>query len=239
MHCAICSGSSLCFKCQIKELKSIVESQAIELRHWKGESCKLLQCKKDYRNFFEISANCLLPNYIGENTEYKFITITFDPSKFGLYNNRQDEQNYILKHLLKIIKAKLIKSLAGCFEYQKRSGTTHAHLLARVTCTNNEIENYLRPSFTDNPKNNIAVRCEDPRNFTNIENYLKKESIEYYRYDNAASIDIDHMSIEDLPKKPTVNGQSHFSKMIDVLTIERDKLTERINSYKNCIKAYT
>ncbi|WP_445780472.1 hypothetical protein, partial [Shewanella sp.] len=105
MHCAICSGSSLCFKCQIKELKSIVESQAIELRHWKGESCKLLQCKKDYRNFFEISANCLLPNYIGENTEYKFITITFDPSKFGLYNNRQDEQNYILKHLLKIIKA--------------------------------------------------------------------------------------------------------------------------------------
>uniref|UniRef100_UPI0040478851 hypothetical protein n=1 Tax=Flavobacterium sp. TaxID=239 RepID=UPI0040478851 len=233
MHCAICSGSSSCFSCQIKELKSVVQSQAIELRYWKGESCKLLQCKKDYNTFFETSTQLLLPNYIGENTEYKFITITYDPRKFGQFNNKSDEQNYILKQLLRLIKANHIKSLAGCFEYQK-NGTTHAHLIARVTCCNTDIENYLRPKFTDDPRNNKAVKCEDPRSFNNIENYLKKESTEYFRYDTAASIDLDYQSIEDLPKKEKPQ-QCHFQKSIQYMESEIKRYQETIKKYNNIL----
>lgn len=233
MHCTICSGTSSCFSCQIKELKSIIQQQAIELRHWKGESCKLLQCKKDYRTFFETSINYLPLNYIGDNTEYKFITITFDPKKFGLFNNRSDEQNYILKQLLKLIKANYIKSLAGCFEYQK-NGTTHAHLIARVKCSNADIEDYLRPNFTDDPKNKYAIKCEDPNSFKNIENYIKKESSEYFRHDNAASIDLDYQAIEDLPKKEKPK-QCHLQNSIIYLEQEIKKHQETIKKYNNIL----
>lgn len=233
MHCAICSGSSSCFSCQIKELKSIIESQAIELRYWKGESCKLLQCKKDYRTFFEISTNFLPLNYIGETSDYKFITITFDPKKFGLYNVRSDEQNYILKQLLKLIKANKVKTLAGCFEYQK-NGTTHAHLLARVTCSNTDIEDYLRPKFTDDPKNKYAIKCEDPNSFKNIENYLQKESVEYYRYDASASIDLDYMTIEE-PQKKDKPTSCHFQKMIQYTESEIKRLQMNLLKYNNIL----
>jgi len=233
MHCAICSGSSSCFSCQIKELKSIIQQQAIELRHWKGESCKLLQCKKDYRLFFEISSNFLRPNYIGENTEYKFITITFDPKKFGLFNVKSDEQNYILKQLLKCIKANQIKSLAGCFEYQK-NGTTHAHLIARVTCSNTTLEDTLKMKFTDDTKNKYAVKVEDPNSFKNIENYLQKESIEFFRYDIAASLDLEYATVDDLPKKEKPQ-QCHIQKVIQYLESEIKQHQRTIQKYNDIL----
>lgn len=232
MHCAICKGTSQCFRCIIKELQLKVSQQEVELRYWKGESCKLLCCSKDYRTFYEISHNFLPLNYIGDSSEYRLLTITFDPKKFGLFNVRTDEQNYILKQLMKLIKAQQIKSLSGCFEYQK-NGTTHAHLIVRVGCSNSDIENALRPYFTDDLKNKFAIKCEDPKNMKNVENYLQKESNEYYRYDNAASIDLDYMMYEQntQPIKPILPTHN----IIKVLEQEIINIRQRIEKYKKSL----
>lgn len=97
MPCAICDRFLSCFKCQIKTLKEKISIQDIELRYWKGESCKLLSLNKDYRQYYEVSLQYLPLSYIGDSLEYKFLTITFDPKKFGQFNLHSDEQNYIFK----------------------------------------------------------------------------------------------------------------------------------------------
>jgi len=223
MPCAICDRTLSCFKCQIKTLKEKLALQDVELRYWKGESCKLLSLKKDYRQFFEISMQYLPLSYIGNSIDYKFLTITFDPKKFGQFNLHSDEQNYIFKQLYKLIKAKLITSLAGCFELQK-NGTTHAHLICRTTVSNEEINTALRLAFTDDPKNKCAIRCEDPKNMENVTNYLKKESNDFYRYDLTGALDYEPQAYEQ-PISEEKPKHSHLQSTI--LYLEKEIISHR------------
>lgn len=230
--CAVCVNTSPCFRCEIKSLKKLVEQQSIELRYWKGESSKLLQLKKDYRTFFETSNNFQNLSYVGDNIDYKFLTITFDPKKFGLYNVNSDEQNYILKQLLRLIKAGKIKSLSGCFEYQK-NGTTHAHLICRISTNNKDIEDTLKPYFTDDPKNKYAIKCEDPNSIANITKYITKESTEYYRYDTSLPLDIDPINYEEPQKEKQENSSNDLTiKKIKILEQEIKNIQSRIDQYK-------
>lgn len=238
MPCAICDRSLSCFKCQIKTLKEKISIQDIELRYWKGESCKLLSLNKDYRQYYEVSLQYLPLSYIGDSLEYKFLTITFDPKKFGQFNLHSDEQNYIFKQLYKLIKANLITSLSGCFELQK-NGTTHAHMICRTTASNDEINTALVLSFSDDPKNKYAIKCEDPRSMNNITTYMQKEAQDYYRYDPTGAIDYDLLPFEQ-PITQEKPKHCHLQNTINILEQEIISHRKAINKYTTLLnKSYT
>lgn len=188
-HCVVCKHSSQCYKCQIKDLKSTIEKLTYELSYLRKGSNSLLVLKDDYSKHFETDNKFLPINYYGEMSDYQFLTITFDPQKFGLFNQPKDEQNYIFKYLTKSINKGFIKQLTGCFEYQK-NGTTHAHIIIHTNYKPKEIEDHFRPSFTDDLKNRYAIKCY-PLQKEKCEAYLQKESTEYYRYD---------LSFDDMPE---------------------------------------
>lgn len=113
------------------------------------------------------------------NVEYKetlpywrFITLTFDPNKFGLNNDAADEKNYILYSLLEI--SNYVDHIYGCFEYQK-NGAVHSHVLVRLN-ENGPIEKILKKQFTDNPRNRNAVQV-DKAKYPNALNYINKVGI--------------------------------------------------------------
>jgi len=90
------------------------------------------------------------------NPDYQLITITFDPSLFGEYNDPESEKQYILHELMKCIDKGYFNSFVGCFEYQE-NGTIHAHLAAHLAINWREIYKYLKSRFTANPKNIYAI----------------------------------------------------------------------------------
>lgn len=87
--------------------------------------------------------------------DWRFVTLTFDPARFGVDNDPAHEALYILKVLTNGIKEEYIFQLYGCFERQ-RSGVVHSHCLIK---TGDEIKllRYLKRNFTNNPRNNKAV----------------------------------------------------------------------------------
>lgn len=225
--CVICSGSSPCFQCQIDKLTTIVELQKQELKYLRKESNKHLLLEKDYSKYFETDNRYLPLNLYGKHTDYHFLTLTFDPAKFGLFNNPCDEKNFIFATLYKA--RKWIRHLTGCFEYQK-NGTTHAHLLLSLLQTPNspssdkDIEDWFRKFYTDNPKNKYAIKCY-PAKFPTVEDYIKKESTEYYRYDPSNGLD-------DVPIMPSVEADQPI-KIVKPDHSKALKLIEIWNRSKN------
>jgi len=181
MPCAICHLTTKCFKCQINDLQRIIEIQNYELEYLRKDSNAQLILKDDYTQHFEIDNKFLPIKYYGEMIDYAFLTITFDPNKFGIFNQRVDEQNYIFRTLHKSIKKEYIKQLTGCFEYQK-NGTTHAHIIIKTEYNDSKIEDFFRPFYTDDPKNKYAIKCYRLQK-EKCETYLQKESTEFFRYD--------------------------------------------------------
>lgn len=108
---------------------------------------------------------------------YQFITLTFDPSKFGLQPMEQQRKDYILYHIMNLYKKQLIHNFYGSFEYHK-SGLVHAHLIAQLY-DKNTVYNYLQSKFTNNNKNKIAIRM-DPAKIPNAIDYINKESTDYF-----------------------------------------------------------
>ncbi len=92
--------------------------------------------------------------------------------------------NYIFRSLYNAINQSIITQLIGCFEYQK-NGSIHAHAIIKSKLTTQEIDAYFAPQFTDIIKKQYAIKTEIIRNLTNVENYLKKESNSFYRYDKS------------------------------------------------------
>lgn len=222
--CVVCKGGSQCNKCIIKDLKKRIEILNYELRYLRKDSNPLLK-NKDYTTHFELDNKFLALRYYGSLTEYQFLTITFDPNKFGLFNQPKDEQNYIFRVLYKCLHyddgeyRSPITQLTGCFEYQK-NGTTHAHIIIRTAYTPKQIEDFLRPQFTDDVKNKCAIKsyllqkekCED---------YLIKESTEYFRYDKTNGLDdgLDMVELDEPIDK-------------DNLTISQEQLVLIMEAYK-------
>lgn len=222
--CVVCKQASQCYKCQIQDLKKANELLQMEVRYWKKESCKLLQLGTDYSVYFETDSKYLPIKYMGDKSDYRFLTITFDPSKFGLFNNHQDEQNYIFRTLYK--SRHMIKQLTGCFEYQQ-NGSTHAHMIIRTSYTDKEIEDYLRPMYTDNTRNKYAIKCL-PAKFPNVEQYLNKESNEFYRYDPNNAFYEDGLVCED----------KIITNLPDKQRPEIERIIKLITAYKNQISDY-
>lgn len=163
------------------------------------------------------------------NKLYSFTTITFDPSKFGYFNMADDEQLYILNTLKQLIQENIIEEVTGCFEYHK-SGQTHAHMHIRSEYTFQYIDEVLSPYFTDNKKNKVAVKSY-PAKFQRDEEYMTKESTEYFSYKS----DIDKGVIHS----PLVQANSKIEvikpKKIDEETLNREKRLLSETKRRQCV----
>lgn len=238
--CAICKGTSQCYKCQVIDLIKKNSQLSKELAYFKKQPNKALSLKKDYSSVFETDTKYLPIKYIGDKSEYRFLTLTFDPSKFGLYNLHQYEQNYIFYTIYRLIKKNQIKQLTGCFEYQQ-NGSTHAHLIIRSDLPDHEVETLLRPYYTDNERNKYAVKCL-PAKFPNVEDYIMKESNEFYRYDpnigyyEEGLVCEDHIETKLPDKQPKSEQVERLQKMIKAYKSQISDYQTLISTYEKRIK---
>ncbi|WP_445769537.1 hypothetical protein [Rheinheimera sp.] len=186
IQCPACYSSDYnpCYKCQIAQLKKDNHQLKVQLQYYTKSIPEILTINSDYKKHFDTSTFFLdFKNPINKS-DYKFITITLDPSKFGLFNQDEPQMNYIFRSLYNAINQSIITQLIGCFEYQK-NGSIHAHAIIKSKLTTQEIDAYFAPQFTDIIKKQYAIKTEIIRNLQNVENYLKKESNSFYRYDKS------------------------------------------------------
>lgn len=229
-HCGICCSSNIpCSKCEIHHLKTENHKLNLQLQFYKKSPCELFLNLPDVDKHFKLSSFFLPFNDSSfyDSNKFKFVTLTFDPSKFGLYNPDYLEKQYILNILYNLKQSKfLYSSLIGCFEYQK-NGAIHAHIILKTSFTTTELDDLLRPYFTDIPlkKRQYAVKSEIIRNFDNVEKYLQKESDSFFRDDSFKS------SKSDISSKETVSK--------DIVDAQPSPLLRRYNKLQSLIKHYT
>lgn len=168
-----------------KYAKALLRIQELEqqIAFMTGTSSEQLELSYDQKMKIEkyiterkVATN-LPPFYWLPIPHFKFITITFDPAKFGLNNEPSKEKNYILWHLTRIRKYGWCTCFSGCFEKQQ-NGTIHAHLIMG-TNYQTDVYKYLHKQFTDNPRNKVAIRI-DPAKIRAME-YIRKESDHYFQ----------------------------------------------------------
>jgi hypothetical protein len=111
---------------------------------------------------------------------WRFITLTFDPSKFGCSNDPENERMYMLNIILAAARLSYITKVYGSFELHK-NGTIHTHFIAEVH--SQDLYHFLKKKLTDNPKNKNAVN-EGKAKFPNCIKYIEKESTYYYKLDH-------------------------------------------------------
>lgn len=136
------------------------------------------QEKQIYKNIkmvskWEPSEEHEIQQYKEDYGKHLFITLTFDPKRFGDCNEPEEEQLYLL-HLINQAYEKelLLPTIYGCFEKHK-NGSIHAHFIGTVRYANEHVMNlkkFFKARLTDNPYN---------RNAVDIGNYRFKKSIEY------------------------------------------------------------
>lgn len=183
--CPICSESSIkCNKCEIIKLKNEVCTLRRELaKYYTSDVTKFTP--NFYDKFlslnFKTVRQCQPIEYVYESElpNSFFITITFDPARFGLYPYESERKQYILNSLYKIMKDELIKKCYGCFEYHQ-NGIVHSHLIANIAPDDAKIvKRKLREQFTDNLHNKIVVDIGKAK-FPQAKQYIEKESEEYF-----------------------------------------------------------
>lgn len=103
-----------------------------------------------------------------------FITITFDPKKFGHEANSEKEERYILYSLYEMKKHNNITDIYGSFEKHK-NGRTHAHLLIFTPKSSPFFKSRLQSMFTDNMNNTKAVDMEVCKNISKCKAYIDKD----------------------------------------------------------------
>lgn len=183
----VCFGSSiLCPNCEITRLKKEIKKLRQELDMYTHIMSEELDLKywqiADINKTFTRSKIPLKFEYKHNLSKCNFITITFDPAKFGIQPLHEERKNYILSKLFSMIKSCVIMELYGCFEYTK-AGFIHAHLIASTNYRESEIKQILKVYFTDNMRNTKAVDV-GPAKHPQAEEYINKESDDYFRYLN-------------------------------------------------------
>lgn len=182
--CAICHHSTQCYKCEIFDLKAKVRQLQSELSRYYTSDVEKLKLtfsdKQDYSNF--IVMRCDLPieyDYKDELSTSHFVTITFDPARFGMHPFDEERKEYILHKLTSIMDKQLIKKCYGSFERHK-NGIIHSHLIINAQQEDiKKIKQLLKSYFTDNPYNKIVIDI-GPAKYPQAKDYIEKESDDYY-----------------------------------------------------------
>lgn len=182
--CAICHQSTQCYKCEIFDLKLKVRQLQSELsRYYTSDVEKLNLTYKDKQLF----ADCttirtpvpIVYDYKDELSTSHFVTITFDPARFGMQPFDDERKDYILHKLTNLISKQLIKKCYGSFERHK-NGIIHSHLIINAQQEDvKKIKQQLKSYFTDNPYNKIVIDI-GPAKYPQAKDYIDKESDDYY-----------------------------------------------------------
>lgn len=180
--CIVSCSKVMCLKCENKQLKSVNEQLQQQLNFILSLSSDKLKLniyqKQEISKYMIRQSEAIqFTNPIEELPKWHFVTVTFDPAKFGLSNNEDEEKNYILHEIIKLFRKGMIKSVYGCFEYTKAL-KIHAHFVCYVY--DNDYKPQLKKAFTDNPKNNRAIDTV-PAKFPNVITYINKESTDYFK----------------------------------------------------------
>lgn len=182
MNCAICSGSNIqCSKCEILSLRKTINGLQSQLDKYTNILSDNLSLKYwqvvDIDKCFKRSKKPIPYNYKDKLSTAKFLTITFDPAKFGIQPLEDERKNYILLQLQRMIVHEMILELYGSFEYHK-SGIVHAHCII-ITNDESAVKQYIQPKFTDNRYNRKAIDL-GPAKYPQAEEYINKESVDYF-----------------------------------------------------------
>lgn len=165
--CTRCDKSANfeCTNCIIHKLKQKIfnlEAMVKNLTKRENDNLKsigayqIAQYEKDIKEHHNCDFLGVEPLYKLCEPQYQFLTITFDPSMFGEFNEPEREKQYILFYLYKCIKQNFFSSFMGCFEHQNR-GAIHAHVAVDLKVNYKEVYKYLKPHFTCNPYNRNAI----------------------------------------------------------------------------------
>jgi len=132
ISCSICDKMLQCFRCQIKTLQ--VKNQQLqqkldfyENRQTKNMSLTYSQ-KSDIWDAFQFYTHPSEWEYGNKLSHAYFITITFDPAKFGSRPDVDLRKDYIMNSLLQLHKLELFTDCYGCFEFHQ-NGIIHSHLI--------------------------------------------------------------------------------------------------------------
>ena len=182
VNCVICKGSIQCNRCTITQLRQ--ENQALkkELSTYYIDKSELLQLKYyeelQLRKYIQQSASPYEFEYKDKLSNAHFITLTFDPAKFGLQEYRSQRMDYISYQLTSLLQQQLTTSFYGCFENHK-NGIIHAHLIM-ITAFPKEVFKQLKKSLTDNQYNKVCVDI-GPAKYPQAKEYIEKESTDYFK----------------------------------------------------------
>lgn len=169
IRCVVCQNES-----EIKQLKQQIVELSLKLQQYEHQQMKVtINQKQLIEEQFEQSNRPLL-NEEFDITGYQFITLTYDPKKFGYLQTETAQREYFLSALLD-------KSVYGCFEYHK-NGNMHCHFVMKSTEEEaKKMKQDIRYKFTDNPKNRDFMDIGIAKDKVAIR-YINKESRFYFKH---------------------------------------------------------
>lgn len=154
------------------------------LKHFPFEYSKKIQNINLYKELSII-------DYIDPGEHCYLITITFDPAKFPILNNRVSQRDYI-KQVLEI-QTYHQPIVQGCFELHK-SGVVHSHLIVFEKLDINDLKSY----FTKNLENEHCI---------NVQQKFYKQAYEYITKDTTKDSDNNYNYFE---KKKCLKNSGEF-----------------------------
>lgn len=172
---------SQCYKCQIKTLQ--VRNQQLQTKldfyetRQSENMCLTYSQKSDIWDKFDFYTSPQKWEYGDKLSHSHFITITFDPAKFGPRPDVQLRKDYIMNTLLELHNLQLFTDCYGCFEFHQ-NGIVHSHLIM-ITGMPKVVYRMLKEKFTDNKHNKIAIQV-DLAKHPQAKKYIDKESSHFY-----------------------------------------------------------
>lgn len=217
IHCLICKDTSPCYKCQIAHLKRENADLRNELTRLHGITNEKLQLKywqqQEITNTFIQSKTKIKFDYKSKLSNAYFYTITFDPNKFGVEPLEDERKQYILYTLYKTIKSELLTEVYGSFEYHK-NGLIHTHFIA-ITGYPDEIYQKLKPLYTDNPHNRIALTYGKAK-YPQAQQYIEKESTHYYYFKYKESGTAKLTEVNSVHKAVALENLEEYTKVFEM-----------------------
>jgi len=173
IKCVVCQDDH-----QIKLLKAKISELTIKLSMYEHSEMKAYSHEKQLIDIIYEQSDTPLLNEDFNIEGYQFVTLTYDPKKFGYMQSARGQTEYFLAALIKYEQL-----LYGCFEYHK-NGNVHMHFI--IKGTNEELEQMkkdIRYKFTDNPRNRDFMDYGICKDKTGIR-YINKESNKYIKRRN-------------------------------------------------------
>lgn len=209
--CVVCTGSNNpCWKCERKQLIKRIHSLEKELSHYytaDEEKLALTWYDKQLSTKFKTKYYTVPQqfDFSDKLSTSHFLTITFDPARFGIQFHEAERMQYIVSKFHNVMDKQLIKSVYGSFEYHN-NGIIHTHAIIIAQQEDiPKIKQLLKSYFTDNPHNKIVIDL-GPAKWPQGLNYINKISTKYYTI------------------TPITSSSSSFlpSKLKKVIAIDRD-----------------